>query len=313
MTSFTGQSISVVIPTKNRAQDLRNALDSILLQTRLPDEIVIVDQSSSRQDLNTSPVPLVYVYNPGLSGLCAARNVGAKAVSGEIVLYLDDDVILEPEFIQELLALYTSNVTGVSGIITNYTPPPFSRNLWDTVFMRRGFHDDRQPVYYNANKLGDLRPVRVRQFGGGLMSFRRETVLATGFDEILTGACPGEDIEFCAALPGDPLLLIAPKARLVHLQTPTARAQRHWLSLHAQVMYYMRGRHWHRGLADSLAFAWLNIGYVLVASAASLRRFSLEPFRALIDGAQKGQNLARNPRICGIKTVPDSEGKAAHP
>ena len=87
-------------------------------------------------------------------------------------MFMDHDVLLERNFIEEILKVYGPGVAGVSGIITNYSTPPLKQRLWETIFQIGPFRDARQGVYRGAMVLGDSSPVRVRQFGGGLMSFR---------------------------------------------------------------------------------------------------------------------------------------------
>ncbi|MGH9740036.1 MAG: glycosyltransferase family 2 protein [Candidatus Acidiferrales bacterium] len=294
MLSLPGLSISVIIPTKNRAADLEKAVESLLAQTRLPDELVLVDQSPERSFTRpTNRVPVRYIHDPTLSGASTARNAGMDAASGDIWLFLDDDVILEPEFIEKILAAYGPGVTGVSGVVTNYDRPALGHLLWETVFVRGPFLDDRQRVYRRADRLKDDQPIKVRQFGAGLMSFRSSAVKELRFDPNLTGASPGEDIDFCARLPKGSILLIAPQARLVHRRSPAGRNQAHWLLLHAQVSTYMHRRHWRSGVWNNLCFAWMNVGYALAASLSSLKRGSLEPWRAWRQGLRTGTQIAR--------------------
>jgi len=287
------QTISVVIPTKDRKDDLVHTIESLLTQTRMPDEIMIVDQSCVPSvDPKTIPIQLVYIHAPHISGLTHARNVAMERARGDIWLFLDDDVILEREFVEELLVAYSPGVTGVSGIITNYTRPGISRRLFEDLFVRGPFHDDRQPIYWRAKTLraGNLK--RVKQFTGALMSFRADAVRHLRFDVNLTGGCLAEDIDFCARLPRDTVLQIAPNARLLHKRSAIGRPTTHWLDSHSQSSSYMRHRNWHRGVSDDLSFAWLQIGYALMAAVGSLKRGgSLEPFRAWRAGAQRGKNL----------------------
>ncbi|MGH9526297.1 MAG: glycosyltransferase family A protein, partial [Terriglobales bacterium] len=109
--------MSVLIPTKDRAADLALTIESVLGQTTLPDELLIVDQSRdeaaesrtrARWALGT-PARLVYVRRPELSGLAAARNCAMDRACGEIWLFLDDDVVLEPDFLAQLLAAYRAH------------------------------------------------------------------------------------------------------------------------------------------------------------------------------------------------------------
>ena len=286
------RSISVIIPTKNRAADLAKTVGSLLTQTRLPDELVLIDQSPERSFTNPINIPVRYIHDPSLSGLSTARNAGMEIASGDIWLFLDDDVALEPHFVQELLDAYKPGVIGVSGIIINYRKPPLLRRVWEVVFVRGPFDDQRQRVYRRAEKLRNGPPVPVRQFTGALMSFRAADVRHLRFDENLTGPSPGEDIDFCARLPKDSVLMIAPQARLVHKRSPAGRNQAHWLLVHAQVNAYMRQRHWGSGVWNRLCFGWLNVGYALAASLSALERRSLEPWRAWREGLRKGDEIA---------------------
>lgn len=285
--------ISVIIPTKNRADDLRHTLDSLIVQTRRPDEVLVVDQGASPALQSSDfPLPLTYIYAPLVSGAAVARNVAMDRATGDIWLFLDDDVILEPEYVEELLRAYSPEVTGVSGMITNYSLPALSRRLFETAFVRGAFHDDRQRIYWHAHRLRRHAPQQVKQFTGAVMSFRAAAVRALRFDPNLTGGSLAEDIDLCARLPRGTILLIAPKARLFHKRSIVGRAKAHWLDEHAQSSTYMRVRNWNRGLGDDLSFAWLQIGYAVMAAIGSLKRGSLEPLRAWRQGKARGRSLA---------------------
>jgi len=50
MCGLAASSLSIIIATKNRPADLEKAIQSVLVQTRLPNELVLVDQSPERLD-----------------------------------------------------------------------------------------------------------------------------------------------------------------------------------------------------------------------------------------------------------------------
>lgn len=290
--------ISVIIPTKNRREDLRSTLEDLAAQTRKPDEVLIVDQSAMPSfEPGSVQLAVNYIHAPNISGAAVARNVAMDQATGDLWVFLDDDVILEPQYIEEIVRAYTPEIAGVSGIITNYSVPPFSRRLFDKLFVRGAFSDDRQPIYWHANELRYKGPQKVRQFGCGVMSFRAEVIRNLRFDPKLTGGSLAEDIDFCAHLPRGSKLLIAPNARLIHKLSAVGRATGHWLEAHAQSSSYMRQRNWHRGLGDDISFAWLRIGYTVMATIGSIRRGSLEPFRAWGRGAMRGRGLGSLERI----------------
>ena len=97
--------ISVVIPTYNSATFLRETLGSVLAQTRLPEEIIVVDDASAdgtpeivRELAATIRVPLrliELVRNSG--GPATPMNVGIEAARGEYVALLDHDDLMLPE------------------------------------------------------------------------------------------------------------------------------------------------------------------------------------------------------------------------
>lgn len=285
-------TVSVIIPTKNRAVDLARTIETLLQQTVQPLELIIVDQSPSPTFTRKVTIPIVCIHDPKLSGLTAARNASMKIARGDIWLFLDDDVLLEPDFIEEILKAYDTNVTGVSGIITNYSVPPLKQRLWEAVFQRGPFRDERQTIYRKAAKLQGARPIRVRQFGGGLMSFRASAIRNHRFDANLSGASPGEDIDFCAGLPKESILVITPRARLIHNRSPESRDPTHWVSVVAQVASYMRERHWKRRIWNNLCYIWLNLGYAQAVALSSLKQRSSRPWNAWREGINRGKRIA---------------------
>jgi glucosyl-dolichyl phosphate glucuronosyltransferase len=286
-------TISVIIPTKNRSADLARTIETLLQQTIQPLELIIVDQSPSPSFTKQISIHTEYINDPALSGASVARNVAMEHAHGDIWLFLDDDVLLDPDFIEKILEAYDENVTGVSGIITNYSTPALKQRLWEVIFQLGPFSDERQRVYRDADRLLDAGPIRVRQFGAGLMSFRASKIRNHRFDTNLIGASPGEDIDFCAGLSKESVLLIAPRARLIHNRSPESRDSTHWISVDAQVASYMRERHWKLGLWNNLCYAWLSAGYGIATLFSSLKKRSSAPWKAWREGVSRGRAIAR--------------------
>lgn len=104
--------ISVIIPTFNKASHLDLTLASFTLQTDQAYEIVIVDDGSTDHTREVVKkyqplLPLTYLYQEN-QGRAKARNTGLAQATGEFVLFNDDDVILAPDFLAELLKTLTS-------------------------------------------------------------------------------------------------------------------------------------------------------------------------------------------------------------
>jgi len=103
---MTRLSVSVVIATRNRAEMLRRALESVSRQKRLPDEVVIVDNASTD---TTAAVALSFRDKLNLKlvredrvGIPHARNAGLRHAAGDILAFTDDDCEATPGWLAEI-------------------------------------------------------------------------------------------------------------------------------------------------------------------------------------------------------------------
>jgi glucosyl-dolichyl phosphate glucuronosyltransferase len=103
-----GMRFSVVVPTHNRSDELRETLSSIArLRVSGPWEVIAVDNKSTDNTRETVldtardfPVPLHYVFEPE-AGRSAALNAGIKLATGQIIATTDDDVRVEPDWLDQ--------------------------------------------------------------------------------------------------------------------------------------------------------------------------------------------------------------------
>ena len=298
-------SLAVLIPTRNRPRDLTIAVRTLLEQTVLPQELIIVDQSPSDESERqvrvlfaeraeaAAQVCLRYTLDPGITSLALSRNLALDQNRCAIFLFLDDDVELEPDFIERLLEGYAEDpeVTGISGIITNYPPGGLTARAWRWLFERGPFRDDRYNVYYRANELRGAGRIPVNCFGGGLMSFRASRTSGLRFDSNLRGASEGEDVDFCLHLAAGARLEIDPRARLVHNRSATARPDEHWNASAVRGISYLYYRNWRRGWSNPIAFAWLMTGFAILVLLASVKGGSLAPWNAFTSALRYGKEV----------------------
>jgi len=95
-------SVSAIIPTYNGRAFIGRALDSVLAQTRVPDDIAVVDDASSdgTADFVAQRYPQVKLVRLECNvGSGAARNAGIAATAGEIIAFLDQDDAWEPDYV----------------------------------------------------------------------------------------------------------------------------------------------------------------------------------------------------------------------
>ena len=123
--------VSVVVPTYNRRELLKECLDSLLNQTYPKDEyeVIVVDDGSTdgteellREYAKNAPCMFKY-FKQENRGPAAARNTGIKHASGEIVCFIDDDCIADKRWIENLISGFTDeNIGGVGGEIAAREP-----------------------------------------------------------------------------------------------------------------------------------------------------------------------------------------------
>lgn len=210
-----GLHLSVVVPTYERYECLRDTLTFLQSQKGCSFEILVVDQTppSRRQKLGGSSVRYFIQDMPSAS---AARNLGLLEARGEIVLFIDDDVIIEDNwFLTKHLRHYRSPaILGVAG-----AAPDFGQAVQ---YQRHRFfrNDGLGWAYYPSNqgcqawlKVGRSNNLSVR---------RQAAMMIGGMDEQFERGAHREEADFClrlGRLPGS--ILYDPFASLVHIGNST--------------------------------------------------------------------------------------------
>lgn len=129
--SSAGKSgVSVIITNYNYDHYLPACLSSVTNQTRLPDEIIVVDDGSTDCSLETlSRYPDLNVIAKANGGQASAFNAGFAASTGDLVIFLDADDLLHPNAIETVCRVWSTSLAAVSfGLeIINSTGEPLGQ------------------------------------------------------------------------------------------------------------------------------------------------------------------------------------------
>jgi glycosyltransferase involved in cell wall biosynthesis len=215
--------VSVLIPTLGRPQLLADTLVTMASLATAPDEVVVVDgdpDRSAQSVLESAALPSCtdrrYLATP--RGAALQRNRGLAACTGDIVLFLDDDALLDPASLGLLESAYADPaVVGATGTVIQSKQHRIDRDSSlrrllpgggrPGTFTRFGY-----PRYLGKND----RPRSVEFMMGCFMSARREHALDVGFDEHLTGSAIAEDEDFSFRLSRRGRIAFVPEARCHH-------------------------------------------------------------------------------------------------
>lgn len=161
--------VSVVMPTKERPTQLERAIRSVIAQRYENWELLIDDdgERSAQPVVDSIADPrIVWQRNPGRGG-AAARNHGLKSARGELIAYLDDDNIMDPEWLHavvwafeqrpEIDVLYGAHVVDDhlrrSGESSGALPRTFF-NRWSRETLRQANLTDMSAIAHRAGLLG---------------------------------------------------------------------------------------------------------------------------------------------------------------
>ena len=170
MTGGTRRDVTVVIPTRDRREELRTALRSALTQRAVDVEVVVVDDASMEPaelgELADERVRVVRNATP--VGETASRNRGILEASGTWIAFLDDDDLWSPEkVIRQLDALdrhdagwaYTGDVVVDQDLrILHGSPPPTPPDLASTLLRYNSVPAGASNVIVRASLLATVGP-----------------------------------------------------------------------------------------------------------------------------------------------------------
>jgi len=219
-------TFSIVIPTKNRPVELASIFDSILVQNRLPEQVIIIDQSIPENTMKDKLIPLAtnagikldYIITEKIKGLVQAKATSIQYNICDYISFFDDDIVLEKHYFQKIQDVLIENpsIIGVNGHILNYPKISRLKKIIFKITHRGLFKDNRierqlQLIYNYENK------VSLSVLSGGLSTWKKNVFERVKFD-VYNNFHAYEDQEFSIRVKREfsNNLYLVPEAKLYH-------------------------------------------------------------------------------------------------
>lgn len=291
--------VSVVIPTcsKKRFQKLRITLTSILRQNVKPLEVIIIDDCPN-EDVNRLVdvyskrfrdigVVLKYIVNPRGPSLTSARNVGAKIAQGDIVLFLDDDVILKSNYIEEILKVYHRypDAVGVQGFVLNfYCPRNVYLHVLHKIFMMH-YYAETCKVLRSLAGTYPQKPnnvVKCEWLLGCNHSWKGQLLKRFKYDERLPGPSYGEDKDLSYRVYRAKIgsLYLTPFAKVIHLTEPKGP---HTIRQVIPCKTYLMLKVFKPSLSTIVIILWHWLGYLFIRTLYFMKNRTYTDIQYIIE------------------------------
>jgi acetyltransferase-like isoleucine patch superfamily enzyme/GT2 family glycosyltransferase len=272
--------VSCVIPTYNRGNVLCETIRMLMEQSHAPEEIIVVDQSTEMTDEYAAQlaswdregnIRWLRREKPNAS---AARNAGAMASTGDVLLFLDDDIRVGPDFIaaharnyesEDVVAVAGQLLDGDGAVATERKKRSSNPELDWMFFPRNYAHRCRTSWMISAN-----------------VSVRRNIFFEVGgMDENYIKGAICEETDFALRLVRKGYLFqFDPQASVYHLGLQVSKGgtrHRHWWSY-----FYSAVGHWYFALGfasrgTAAAFFLAPLRFWVLNSATLKRPWSIPP------------------------------------
>jgi GT2 family glycosyltransferase len=200
--------VSVIIPVHNGGKELEKCLNGLKLSSYEPYEVVVVDDASTDRSGEIAEERGATVFRlPTKSGPAAARNYGARRARGEILVFIDSDVVVKSDTLERLASALKEN-PDIAAVFGSYDDSPESPDFLSQ--FRNLFHHF---IHQTSSK-------EAQTFWAGCGAIRRDVFLKLGgFDETRYTKASIEDIELGLRLRRDGYRILLDKnTQVKHLK-----------------------------------------------------------------------------------------------
>lgn len=286
--------ISLIIPTIGRTKDINNLLSSFNDQTKLPYEIIIIEQETKKLENIKNKYKNLHInyYYLKNKSLTKAKNFGVTKATGDIIGFLDDDIILDKNYILYINKFFTEHpkALGVQGLITNFVSGHVKKvggskfvyylyNKLAKLFLLNNSSDTNKLLLSGRNQYASNiknNKIITCEWLSGIGNYKKEVFKEFSFDESLGGYALGEDKLFSYPIKEkyNNSLYVDSKIKCEHHHADSGRPNgKKWVKMRVYNTWYL----WNtllaqKGLKARVAFWWANLGDVKIAFLGFLLR-----------------------------------------
>lgn len=274
---------SVVIPTYKRPETLVVAFRSVISNTLVPSEIIIVDDATLSSDLLSemrrlsegASIPLHYHKKDHTKirrGLSESKNWATKLAKYDVLFFLDDDVELDSEYFKKSMEVWEEQwddekLIGIAGhVLNNRMQSWFEKYIYNRIFGLTGEYSwDVNDVGFQVwdNSVSNLQ--KAFYMHGCSSSYRRKALFELSFATFSGGRTALEDVGHGLSVKHNGYyFLYVPNAHLMHYQAEVGRE-----SAFSSGRKESRNRreifkeHCNNDARHKIWFYWANVGWVL--------------------------------------------------
>jgi glycosyltransferase involved in cell wall biosynthesis len=223
--------VSGIIPTVGRRAELRKMLESLAAQSRLPDEVIVVGDDIGDLLSEFPTLRARFIHQPRASA-AENRNAGAAASdpAADLLAFLDDDIVLEPEAFTAMMSLWESgpaDLGGASFNMVNHPAMPVPRLKRTALAKALGLYSEQKGAvarsgfqttygYVHEDVLGSWLP-------SGAVVYPKTVFAEYGFDNWFGGYSYLEDLDLSYRISRRYKLAMVSDARINHYPSGTGR------------------------------------------------------------------------------------------
>ena len=266
----------MVIPTYYRSRDLTRLFESLLKQLAKPIEVLVIDDTPTFEIKNLcekykykfqkTAVRLEYVKNHRERSISIARNLGAKMAFGDILIFLDSDILPYPDYVKNVIDAFKKypNALGVGGWFAPLQKSKEGFRYYSNQVLLKLFsltRDSRNSCRNFEYPIILSRTISCQYLLGSAMSIKRSVFNEFQFDDRLLGYSLGEDFLFSNLIDKTypNTLLVSPQVRCInYVSNETRLKEKEFFDVQIRNGKYILKKLW--GIKGLLLFGRQFIG-----------------------------------------------------